>query len=110
MRRHGRASEDACECPKSRLYSDDLATKDVDARHKAWHDVGGSHFNRAFYFLYPSVPCQPRFEISKITPSGSLNLRSKLPWRSSPRSKKNLPPCASMRFCVSARSSTWKPK
>src|SRR5215469_15510075 len=57
-------------------------------------------------FLYPSVPCQPCLEMSKITPSGSLNLRSKLPCRSSPRSKKNLPPLASMRLCVSARSST----
>ena len=51
-----------------------------------------------YFFEYPSVPCQPCFEMSKITPSGSLNLRSKLPARSSPKSKKNLPPAASI-FC-----------
>src|SRR5262249_27774202 len=73
-------------------------------------DPGAPRSDRQPHFRYPSVPCQPCLEISKITPSGSLNLRSKLPCRSSPRSKKNLPPLASIRFCVSARSSTWKPK
>src|SRR6185503_13774174 len=57
------------------------------------------------------APCHPFLEMSKITPSGSLNLRSKFSFSASlPRSKKNLPPCASILFCVSARSSTWKPK
>src|SRR5712664_446003 len=49
--------------------------------------------------------------MSKITPSGSLNLSSKL--TSSfvlPNSKKNVPPAASMRARMASRSSTWKPK
>src|SRR6516162_4063518 len=53
------------------------------------------------------VPSQPFFEISKMIPSGSLNLRSKFSFSwSFPRSKKKLPPAASIRFCVSAISST----
>ena len=60
--------------------------------------------------IRPSVPSHPFFDMSNTTPSGSLNFRSKFPRRSSPRSKKNVPPDASIFFCVSARSSTWKPK
>jgi arylformamidase len=40
------------------------------------------------------VPCQPFREMSKMIPSGSLNLRSKFSFSASlPRSKKNVPPC-----------------
>ena len=58
-------------------------------------------------YLSFCVPTQPFCEMSKITPSGSLNLRSKFSFSASfPRSKKKVPPLASMRCCVSSRSST----
>jgi len=60
------------------------------------------------YFL---VPTQPFSEMSKMTPSGSLNFISKFAASLvSPSVKKNFPPADSMRSRAASRSSTWKPK
>src|SRR5262249_14493232 len=56
------------------------------------------------------VMVQPFQLRSKMMPFGSLNLRSKSSSSGSPRSKKNLPPAFSMRFCCPSKSSHWKPK
>ena len=98
--------------PLSPAEFDALIKREIAGEYRVGEGGGAEVLNgpAKTYFLYPSVPCQPCFEMSKITPSGSLNLRSKLPARSSPRSKKNLPPAASIFFCVSTRSSTWMPK
>src|SRR5581483_11874569 len=86
-----------------------LGRERIRRRRALQHEAGDAVRDRELDHRF--VPCQPFLEMSKITPSGSLNLRSKFSFSASlPRSKKNLPPSASILFCVSARSSTWKPK
>src|SRR5581483_2097597 len=58
--------------------------------------------NATTHFLL-DVIVQPVSLMSKMIPSGSLNLRSKPSSPSSPRSKKNLPPAASIAACPSLR-------
>src|SRR5205823_5574387 len=81
-----------------------FACRALALAHRSAYAHGAPHPHR--YYL-----SQPFSEMSKMTPSGSLNFTSK--FASSfdfPRVKKNLPPAASMRFFVASTSSTWKPK
>src|SRR5262249_36982930 len=83
------------------LGSGEIGLADATAHaHRASHSYGD--------YL---VPSQPFSEMSKITPSGSLYLTSKLASSLDlPSVKKNLPPPASTRFFVSSRPSPWKQK
>src|SRR5262245_34379753 len=67
------------------------------------------HFDFRAGFLL-EVMTQPVSLTSKMIPLGSLNFRSKPSSPSSPRSKKNSPPAASIAACWALRSSAWKPK